>query len=200
MTETVSLAILAGGRGQRLGGRTKPLARRKGETLVHQIQRVLGPSVRETFLVAPQDLESALTPFGRVVRDPGQGPGRAVFAAAIAADSEWLFVVAGDHVNPSQALMQRLWSARSGADAVAVCAQGQLQGTYALFRAPAVRALGPAQVRSLHAILLALNVIEVPYEALGPQEQASLADVDTREDAQRYGLELPPRRGASQAE
>ncbi len=195
MTETVSLAILAGGRGERLGGRTKPLARRKGETLVHQIQRVLGSSVQETFLVAPQDLEPELSPMGRVVRDPGQGPGRAVFAAAIAAQSEWLFVVAGDHVNPSQALMQRLWSARGQGDAVAVSAQGQLQGTYALFRAPAVRALEPAQVRSLHAILLALKVIEVPYEALGPQERAGLADVDTREDAQRYGLELPPPRG-----
>lgn len=199
MTETVSLAILAGGRGERLGGRTKPLARRKGETLVDQIQRVLGPSVQETFLVAPEHLEPALAPLGRVVQDPGQGPGRAVFAAASAAQTEWLFVVAGDHVNPSHALMQRLWAARDGGDAVAVSAQGQLQGTYALFRAPAVRALEPAQVRSLHAILLALNVIEVPYEVLGPQERAGLADVDTREDALRYGLELPPRRADPQA-
>lgn len=186
-----TLAILAGGRGRRLGGRTKPLARLHGETLISRIQRTLGPVAAETFIVAPADLEAELAGFARVVLDPGEGPGRAVASAAQAAHQPWLFVVAGDHVAPSRALFDRLWALRAGQGAVAVQTEDRLEGTYALFRAEAVRALPAAATRSLHAILLALQVQTVPSESLSEVERAGLCDVDTAEDAARWGLELP---------
>ncbi len=191
MTDGFSLAVLAGGGGRRLGGCVKPLALLDGQTLVSRIIQALGGAADEVFLVAPQSLQTQLQPHGRVVLDPGEGPGRAVYAAADAADAPWLFVVAGDHVAPSVVLFERLWSLRTAKDAVVVQADDRLQGTYALFRRDAVLAQGAPGPRSLHGLLNAINIEIVPKEALNPDELQALTDVDTFEEATAWGLVLP---------
>ncbi|MCA9554241.1 MAG: NTP transferase domain-containing protein [Myxococcales bacterium] len=190
--DTFTLAVLAGGRGERLGGRVKPLAQLDGETLAERILRVLGPEAKETFLVAPARLTGRLAELALVVEDPGEGPGQAVYAAARLAQAPWLLVVAGDHVAPCPALLRRLWAQRQGVDAVVVRAEGRLQGTYALFRRDAVTALEAPGPRSLREIFSAVRVQEVPEDALSDEERAALQDVDTPEDAARFGISLPP--------
>ena len=190
--DTFTLAVLAGGRGERLGGRVKPLAQLDGETLVERILRVLGPQAVETFLVAPARLTERLAELAMVVEDPGEGPGRAVYAAARLAQAPWLLVVAGDHVAPCPALLGRLWALRAGVDAVVVEADGRLQGTYALFRRDAVLTMPAPGPQSLREIMGALRLAVVAESALSPEERGALDDVDTPEDAARFGLALPP--------
>lgn len=191
MTDGFSLAILAGGSGRRLGGCVKPLALLNGETLIHRIVKCLGGPAEDVFLVAPASLQARLAAHGKVVLDAGEGPGRAVYAAAQGTKADWLFVVAGDHVAPSALLFERLWALRGTTDAVVVEADGRLQGTYALFRRAAVLDLGPPGPRSLYGLLNALKTEVVPEGGLHADERSALIDVDTREDAAQWGLVLP---------
>jgi len=193
VTRPVTLAVLAGGRGRRLGGRIKPLATKDGEALAARILRVLGGQVEARFLVAPPDLVSALSPLAEVVEDPGEGPGPAVMAAAEAAKTEWLLVVAGDHVAPSAALFDALWAARAEHDAVCVSAEGRAQGGFSLFRVSALLAQPPPEPFSLWRLFAALDTRFLPLEGLDEAASRSLEDVDTEEDARRWGLELPGR-------
>lgn len=190
----LTVALLAGGRGARLGGRLKPLAARPdGRTLLAAQIEALRPHAAAVQVVLPADLEprfAAHVPPGiRLVHDPGQGPGPAVAAAAAAAETPWLLVVGGDHVRPSPSLLEVLWRSR-GADGAVVRADDRLQGTHALLRTEAVRGVSPVPA-SLYRLLRSLSLGVIEAEALPPEARAGLEDVDTPEGVARHGLTLP---------
>lgn len=187
----LTLAVLVGGRAERLGGRLKPLGTVDGEPLAGRILDALGADVKDRFLVAPAALAPAFASLGRVVEDPGAGPGPAVRAGALAARTPWLLAVAGDHVAPSRALAARLWAARAGHEAVVVREAGRMQGGFALYQVAAVRAVEPPRPFSLWRLLAALRTATIDADALTEAERRGLTDVDTEADAARHGVELP---------
>lgn len=107
----VDLAILAGGRGERMGGALKALlVRPDGLTILDALARTLGPRVRETWLVAPGPRLAALDPGGRLegVADAGAGPAEALRAAAAVSRARWLLAVGADQPRPTARLLDRL--------------------------------------------------------------------------------------------
>lgn len=209
--EAVDLVVLAGGRGSRLGGVVKPLVRRRdGRTLLEHVLATLLLG-RRAWVVAPRSLFPPLEPaLGaiarayeapgagpprelRLVEDPGEGPALAVLEAARASDADWLFVVAGDHVSPSRGLAARLFAIASehqGAWVVGV--DGRPEPLYAVLdRVALLERAGDAPPRSAARLFGRLLMASVALERLPVEEAAGLADVDTPEDLDAHGLELP---------
>jgi ribosomal-protein-alanine N-acetyltransferase len=188
----VELVILAGGRGERMGGVVKPLLRREdGRTILEGIDRALSPLCARTLLVAPADLLPVLDPEARFVdvADEGEGPARALMTAAAAARAEWLFVVAGDQPRMSAALWARLAgeTTRDAVDAVVAEVDGRRQPLGALYRRAALVALSELPT-SLQGMLDRLRTRVVDALALGAEECAAFEDADTPADATRLSL------------
>lgn len=174
----VALAVLAGGRGARLGGLIKPLlVRRDGRTLVGAVIETLSPLADETLVVAPRPIARHFAPY-RVVHDPGTGPGHALAAAARATEAELLLCCGGDQLSPSRDLAARMLAAAADQDAVAVTGQP----LFAVYRAPAVRRVDPP-FASLRAYVRHLSGLRLEAD-----DTAAFADVDTEEDLERHGL------------
>lgn len=204
----IDVVLLAGGRGERLGGVTKPLLRgRDGQTLLARNLEAYGSAGRVVVL-APAPLHEALSaalalaPGGRtfgavpplasghrveLLEDPGQGPGQALAAALPHLRGEWTFLAAADHPAPAARLCTRLYQAAQGRDGAQVFSGGQAQPMPGMYRRAALKQ--PA--RSLRAWLAALDLSVLGAESLTPEERAALVDVDTPEDLARSGL-LPP--------
>ena len=92
----LTLAILAGGRGERLGGAEKGLLRIGGRTLIER-QLALAGGMREVLLVTPRPAPYADLPV-RLVTDErvGRGPGAGLAAALAAARTPWVLVLGCD--------------------------------------------------------------------------------------------------------
>ena len=189
--DDLTVVVLAGGQGRRLGGVIKPLLRRStDETLVERISTVLGPQARAMVLVAPLRLHPAFAEVWPhpMVADEGQGPARALGAAASTVRTAWLAAVAADLVGPDAALMAELAAHRSDTiDAVVPVVQGYDQPLFALYRTAAMTS-GEAP-RSMRAWLGTLSTARVQIDAA--DARAALEDVDTPEDVDRFGLRSP---------
>lgn len=182
-----ALVVLAGGRGRRLGGAIKPLlVRPDGSTLVAHLCDVLSPLVDETLIVAPFAIAHLFE--GRVVEDPGQGPGLALAAAARAVSSGTILLAAGDQPHPSAALAERLLASALDRCAV-VTIGGVLQPTFAAFATAAVRAIDPPQT-SLRGTCEAIGPFVIDARELDPAMLAAFDDVDMPEDVKRHALSL----------
>jgi molybdopterin-guanine dinucleotide biosynthesis protein A len=174
----VALAVLAGGRSDRLGGVIKPLlVRPDGRTVLEAVIETLGPLAGETLVVAPDAIASYFAPH-RVVRDPGQGPGFALDSAARATQADLLLCCGGDQISPSRGLAERMLAEAEGQDAVAVAGQP----LFAVYRSTAVRRIDPP-LRSLKAYLERLG-----GRRLSHGDALAFSDVDTEEDRVRYRL------------
>ena len=186
--EDVTLIVLAGGEGRRLGGVVKPLMRRANdETLVERVATALGPSVKAMLLVAPRHLHPALAKAWShpIVEDAQQGPALALGAAARQVETAWLAAVAADLVDPDAALLLALAKRRSEAvDAVVPVADGFDQFLFGMYRTAAL--LGEEGPRSMKAWVKRLRTVRVPVE-----RTAGLKDVDTPEDVASFGLKAP---------
>lgn len=174
----VALAVLAGGRADRLGGVIKPLlVRPDGRTLLEAVIETLGPLAGETLVVAPDPIASHFAPH-RIIRDPGQGPGLALGAAARATRADLLLCCGGDQISPSRGLAERMLAEAEGQDAVAVAGQP----LFAVYRSAAVRRIDPPP-RSLKAYLERLG-----GRRLSDADPLAFSDVDTEEDVLRHHL------------
>lgn len=182
---SVALVVLAGGKGQRLGGVLKPLLRHaNGETLLANVLDTLGPLADAAYVVAPAELHDRLrevAPSAVLVDDPGEGPAVAVAAAARAIPETILLIAGGDLVAPSRALAEQLLERVEGQRAVVPVAAGIRQSMLAALDRAATAAIAPAP-RSMYRLLAILDATDVPISA-------PLADVDVAEDVDRYGLE-----------
>lgn len=216
----LTAVLLAGGRGERLGGVIKPLLRLpSGLTILEVIERELAPIVERVVVVAPEVLAPPLRAVvsGELVYDRRDGPARALLDAAVwlaerraggpvaspapiaaagvgEGDEPWILAVGADHPRPSRALVHRLWSAiRPGDGAVWVVEDDVAQGMYALYREGPLVALSaaPDPPRSLRALGHLLGARELDARVLPAEERAALSDVDTPEDLRAFGLERP---------
>jgi molybdopterin-guanine dinucleotide biosynthesis protein A len=182
---TRTLVVLAGGRGERLGGIVKPLlVRPDGRTLIEHLIATLGPLVDDTMIVAPAGIAPLFA--GRVVEDPGEGPGLALGRAVREARGEHLLLVAGDHVAPSAELAERLLAAAGDTGAI-VSIEGVLQPAFAAFSTRALARIDPPP-RSLTKFAEAIDPVVIDARTLDPELLPSFADVDTEADLSRWGL------------
>jgi molybdopterin-guanine dinucleotide biosynthesis protein A len=190
VTGRVGGILLTGGASRRLGT-DKATLLLDGETLAARAARLLATVCDPVVEVGP-----GRSPLRSVVEEPpGGGPLAALVAgwdALCPVDAVVLLAV--DMPGIGAPLVQRLveWPGRATA---VPFAGGRLQPVCARFGADAVataRGLLSSGGRSMRALLGA-----VPHDVLGPDEWADVAtdpdfaDVDTPEDAHRFGLQVP---------
>ncbi len=194
----VTLAILAGGQGTRLGGVAKGLLRVGGLTTLERL-RAFGSHFADSLLVA--NAPEPYARFGlRTVADvvKGKGAPGGVHAALGAARTEWVFAVACDMPFVTEAAARVVLDAR-GADVDAVCIEhdGRWEPLFAAYRTERVTRWGEALAEdpSLRRVLLGLRTRLLPVDALRAvdPELRALANVNTPEDLVRYGVALPGR-------
>ncbi|ODU49704.1 MAG: molybdopterin-guanine dinucleotide biosynthesis protein MobA [Lysobacteraceae bacterium SCN 69-48] len=159
--EALSLGILAGGRGSRLGGRDKAWIERDGLPQVLRIARRFGDQCGAVLVSANRDLPRHARHGLEAVpdRQPDIGPLGGLDALAAACTTPWLFTLPVDIVG-----LPRMLAQAGGQGAVARDDDG-LQPLVALYRVEALRAAlaaaladGEYSVRALQASL-ALPVV-----------------------------------------
>lgn len=134
----LSVAILAGGGGRRLGGVQKPLLEIGGATILERQLAALAPLAAAVAVLAP-DPEPLKVAGLAAVRDlPGAtGPLAGIAAALRWSPAPWLLAVAGDMPFVSAAAVAALFERSAGADLVAPEVAGRLQPLFALYRVAA---------------------------------------------------------------
>ncbi|RKH57286.1 molybdenum cofactor guanylyltransferase [Corallococcus aberystwythensis] len=194
----VTLAILAGGQGTRLGGVAKGLLSVGGLTTLERL-RAFGSRFRDTLLVA--NVPEPYDRFGiRTVADTVQGKGApgGVHAALGAARTPWVFVVACDMPFVTEPAARVVLDAR-GEDVDAVCLEhdGRWEPLFAAYRTELVTRWGEAlsEDPSMRRVLTRFRTRTLPVDALRAvdPELRALANVNRPEDLARYGVTLPER-------
>ncbi len=189
---SAALVVLAGGRAARLQGLVKPLlVRSDGRTLLAHLLEALAPLVEETVIVAPAAI-AGLFP-GRVIEDPGRGPGIALITAARALSQPRILAAAGDLVTPSPALGAHLLA--SPHPAAVVSKDGVLQPAFAAYSTAPLAGLASrddlppggasGRLSSLRACLSALGAFVIDAGDLAPEMLHAFDDVDTPADVVR---------------
>ncbi|MCJ1701171.1 NTP transferase domain-containing protein [Rathayibacter festucae] len=195
-TPPFDAVILAGGRGERLGGAAKPLLEHDGSTLLgHALAAVAG--ARSVVVAGPPELRGGVGAALLVQEEPAFGGPVAGLAAALpqlARDgaADWIAVLAADLVDPAPALERLLAAAAADPEddaLLAVDGDGCAQLLLGLHRRAALTAavtrLPAVDGASVRALLagLAVRLVEVPV--------GSTADVDGPADALRHGIAVP---------
>lgn len=144
---TLGAAILAGGRGKRLGGVAKGLVPVGGEPIVARQLRALAPYVAAPLVVVAGDAGPYAALGARLVTDlhPGAGPLAGLEAALQASDADALLVFACDLPFLDSALIEALRDARADAAAVVARLDGRAQPLAARY----ARAILPRVTRRL---------------------------------------------------
>jgi molybdopterin-guanine dinucleotide biosynthesis protein A len=183
--------IVAGGRGSRLGGLRKPELVLGGRRLV-DIALSAAAGARRRVVVG--DIEVPEGVLGAREDPPYGGPVEAVDAGMARLDGEhapWTLLLAGD-LPDAEAAVARLLTAVPLPDDDGLClldADGRLQWLLGCYRTEALRARladrGDPPLTAMHRLLSPLRLRGVdPSGAL-------VDDVDTAEDARRWGIPLP---------
>nr|WP_302051524.1 NTP transferase domain-containing protein [Rathayibacter sp. VKM Ac-2835] len=205
-TPPFDAVVLAGGRGERLGGAAKPLLEHDGSTLLaHALAAVA--EARSIVVAGPSLLRGGVGSALLVQEEPVFGGPVAGLAAALpllarTGAPDWIAVVAADLVDPAPAL-DRLRARAAAADPatdalLAVDEDGRAQLLLGLHRrhalTAAVERLPEADGASVRALLggLAVVLVEVPA--------GSTADVDDPADALRHGICVPDGRRVPDAD
>jgi molybdopterin-guanine dinucleotide biosynthesis protein A len=193
--------ILAGGRGSRLGGIDKPALEVRGRSLL-AVAVAAAKAARTLVVVGPErDANGFDEPARSRVRfaredPPFGGPAAALGAGLDAFGTDaaaFVVVLAADQPNVGAAV-RRLLAAPVSADGVlAVDSGGRRQYLLGRYRTAALRErvadrrrAGSLTGASLRSLVDGLDLGEV---VLGDD---LCSDVDTEEDARRFGIRLPP--------
>ncbi|MDF1541828.1 MAG: formate dehydrogenase accessory sulfurtransferase FdhD [Anaerosomatales bacterium] len=203
-------AVLAGGRSMRMGV-DKTLLEVDGVPLVARVVESVTRVCAHTFVVTnrPESLDGIdLADEVTVLTDevPYQGPLGGLVTALKEAPDEWVLAVAADMPYLSEAVVQALWDARDGADAVMpVTPEGPepLLALYSRACLPAARRVLATGRRRLVAIFSEINAVEVPIESLRSvdPELRSFLNVNTPEElaeAREETVALPVEREATE--
>ncbi|MEX5360645.1 molybdenum cofactor guanylyltransferase MobA [Pseudomonas guariconensis] len=122
-----SVLILAGGRGQRMGGRDKGLVPWHGEPLVAHVQRVVRPLSDDVVISCNRNHEAYRAYADQLVSDAAAdfpGPLAGVIAGLAAARHDWMVVLACDAPRLDQALVTDLLRLAVEHDSPAMVRQG----------------------------------------------------------------------------
>ncbi|MFK0310240.1 molybdenum cofactor guanylyltransferase MobA [Pseudomonas sp. NPDC090233] len=122
-----SILILAGGRGQRMGGRDKGLVPWRGEPLVAHVQRVVR-ALSDDVVISCNRNQDLYRPFAdQLVSDPEAdfpGPLAGVIAGLAAARHEWVVLLACDAPLIDRGLIDDLLRLAVSHDSAAMVRQG----------------------------------------------------------------------------
>ncbi|QRK11453.1 molybdenum cofactor guanylyltransferase [Archangium violaceum] len=193
----VTLAVIAGGKGERLGGVTKGLLEVEGQPVLARVLRLAG-LFGDVLLVANDAAPYArfsLRTVEDVVR--GRGAPGGVHAALVGARTEWVFAVACDMPFVSEAAVRVLLSARKPeVDAVCFTVGGRVEPLLALYRRTLADPWGESlrvEEPSLRTLLSRCRAKLLPEEALRAVDEhlRSVVSVNTPEDLSRHGATLP---------
>ncbi|WP_049274517.1 molybdenum cofactor guanylyltransferase MobA [Pseudomonas putida] len=122
-----SILILAGGRGQRMGGRDKGLVAWQGEPLVAHVQRVVRPLSDDLVISCNRNQEAYRTYADQLVDDAEAdfpGPLAGVIAGLKVARHEWMVVLACDAPLVDRDLIEALSRLAVASDSAAMVRQG----------------------------------------------------------------------------
>jgi len=137
--EAVTLGVLAGGRGSRLGGRDKAWLKREGVPQVQRIAARFAPECGATLVSANRDLHRhaghGLVAIPDRVADAG--PMGGLDALAAACPTPWLLTIPVDIVDANDCLLRTL--AQAGADGAVAEDDDGVQPLVALYRTAALR-------------------------------------------------------------
>jgi molybdopterin-guanine dinucleotide biosynthesis protein A len=174
--ENVTGLILAGGRGERMGGADKGWVMVDGRPLIVSVVERFAPQVGQLLISANRNVErySAL---GTVVEDDAAdanserfgGPLIGVLSGLRRARTDWVAIVPCDAPNLPGDLVQRLASATLDIGAIAACARvcGQLQPMFAVVKTNTVDQLASAisaGERAMHRWLQSLDAAAVDFD------------------------------------
>jgi molybdopterin-guanine dinucleotide biosynthesis protein A len=185
----LSVAVLAGGRGSRLGGVDKAALDLHGRPILEHLLSALSPLAREIVVVANDD-RLADDPRLRVIRDPDPHAGvlPALLAALDAASSDLLLLVACDMPFVSRRLMEHLVALAADHDAVVPKVDGFEQVMHAVYRVgPCRAAVTNALEQGRRRMIAFLDEVDTRYvdeselRRLDP-ELRSFFNVNTPED------------------
>lgn len=186
----ITLGLLAGGRGTRLGGVAKAWLERDGQPQVLRLARRFGGGLAGLLVSADRDA-ARLARHGLAVvadRHPGLGPLSGLDALAAACRTPWLLTLPVDLVDADDGLPRRLGAAAAADGAFAIDDDGP-QPLVALWRTAALRAAaaaaiaaGGASVQSLQA-RLDMAGLRLPGVRFG--------NLNTPGDLAAHGFQLP---------
>ncbi|MFY0572708.1 molybdenum cofactor guanylyltransferase [Archangium lansingense] len=194
----VTLAVIAGGRGERLGGVAKGLLEVEGRTVLERVLG-LGRLFGDMLLVANEPgpyKRFNLRTVEDVVR--GRGAPGGVHAALVGASTEWVLAVACDMPFIAEAAVRVLLEARGPeVDAVCFTVGGREEPLLALYRRALSGEWGETlktEEPSLRALLSRCRTKRLEEETLRAvdAELRSVVSVNTPEDLARHGASLPP--------
>lgn len=183
--------ILAGGRGQRLGGVNKAFIEIGGQRLIDRVARVVGDCDPIVVSIGRMSPQTALLPGVRQVSDIQTdfgGPLAGVAAVIEVLDNcncELLLTVAVDTPFFPPDFLTRAMAALGGAPAIVAAYAGQPYPTNALWRLASLRGL-PDQIRngsaprSLKRLAEALGAARLDYSDLSPDDP--FANINTAAD------------------
>ncbi|KGQ19018.1 Molybdopterin-guanine dinucleotide biosynthesis protein MobA [Lysobacter dokdonensis DS-58] len=148
----ITLGILAGGRGTRLGGIDKAWIVRGGVTQVQRLSQRFASEVSRTLVSANRDPERFESLGFTVVVDrmPGLGPIGGLDALAHACDTPWLLSLPVDLVFVNDCLIQTLASA--GGQGACIEDDDGVQPLVALWNVEALRAAFPRPDLSVQSL------------------------------------------------
>lgn len=174
--EDVTGLILAGGRGERLGGADKGWVVHEGRPLIESVIERFAPQVGPLLISANRNVERYAA-LSTVVEDDAEaahgehfaGPLIGVLSGLRRARTEWVAIVPCDAPRLPRDLVQRLADAASNDNATAVCARvnNQLQPVFALVRTQSADDLAgsiAAGERAMHRWLKSLDVVAVDFD------------------------------------
>lgn len=176
MSSTAAV-VLAGGRGERLGGVDKAALRFGGRTALDRVLDAVD-AAQPCVVVGPQ--RPTERPVLWTVEDPpGEGPVAAVAAGVslLPAETEVVVVLATDVPLIDAATVERLLTAADGHDgALLVDASGRDQYLLAAYATGPLRAALAPRPRSLRELVSGLDLIRVP------DDDGVARDADTWDD------------------
>jgi molybdenum cofactor guanylyltransferase len=186
----VTLAVVAGGQGRRLGGVAKGLLQVEGRTVLERLLD-LAPLCAEVLLVA--NAPEPYARFGlRTVADvvPGKGAPGGVHTALVHARTEWVLAVACDMPFVTEAVVRVLLAARAP-EVEAVCFEvhGRLEPLLAVYRRELAAAWGESLGGnpSLRELLARCRARVLPEQALREVDPPlrAVVSLNTPEDLSR---------------
>lgn len=198
MIEGSAAAIIAGGRGTRLGGVNKALLEIGGRPILARQLDVLRRLFTEIFIVANDPV--SFSSFGlKVVCDriAGKGAPGGVHAALEAARAPWVFCLACDMPFIREEAITLLAQTRAGVDSVAPVRNGRPEPLFAFYSKRCAEPFetllreGDPSLAQLLAAVRAAFVSQEELEKVDPGGR-SLENVNTREDLARIaGTHVP---------
>ncbi len=181
--------ILAGGRGERMGGADKGWVMVDGKPLIVSVIERFAPQVGALMISANRNIDRYAA-LGTVIEDDAAeakgerfaGPLIGVLSGLRRVNTEWLAVVPCDAPRLPSDLVQRLMTAALTAGAIAGCARvhGQLQPMFTVVKAntadPLASAIASGE-RATHRWLESLGAVAVDFD-----DAQAFANINTLTD------------------